>query len=133
MSRLRSVQARRQLTSRHVRGYTNDWARRSRRAITDYVARHGMVCPGVARLEIAPHPVDGHGSGRLTGNHRTSLQLRRVAGLPLVDNEPIDVMCQGCNTRLGEAERRELEDVPRGKAPANAFRPTEAPSGPWFA
>lgn len=133
MARLRSAQPRRRaLANRHARGYTNDWTRRSKRAVDEWAAANGMVCPGVERLGIEQHSVDGQGSGRLTGNHRTALQTRRALGMPLVDDEPIDVMCQGCNTRLGEAERRELE----GSTAANsscAFRPAEPPVEPWFA
>lgn len=135
MSRLRDAHpSSRRRRSRHAAGYTNGWARRSKRAIAEHVAAHGMTCPGVASLGIAPHAVDGHGGERLTGNHRTSLQLRRRLGLPLVDDEPIDVMCQGCNTRLGEAERRDLAGIPRGTPSSAApYRPAEPSVDPWFA
>ena len=35
--------------NRHASGYTNDWARRSKRAIAEHVRQHGMVCPGYGR------------------------------------------------------------------------------------
>lgn len=95
-----------------------------------------MVCPGAEQLGVGRHPVSGVGSERLTGNHVTSLQVRRLLGLPLVDDEHIEVMCQGCNTRLGEAERRELAVVPRGNEtapPRDRFVPTDPTIDPWFA
>ena len=102
MPRLRSAQGSAAPRSRNQGAYDSRWRRRSRRAIAEHVARHGMVCPGLEEIGHAPHPVTGVGGDKLTGDHPIPIAL---GGSP--DQEP-RVLCQAANTMRGVAARADV-------------------------